>query len=215
MQSSSLLERLLECRRDLATAAGLGSEMAPGDGGGKGAAGGIAPCRAALDQGGSPRRDLSPPLAVGENPTDAVLILQSHRPSREVSTSPSRNSSNFSPKLPPACLAQQLEPFVLPCPVPQHPHGHRRARISPDPSLSAQRAWEYQNGDVELKSIFLGTPTASRGPGAAWDGLLAVPSVRNEPLSEIYSTVYSCPSSSHHLGFPRSFFLTPAGENST
>lgn len=29
MQSSSLLERLLECRRDPAAAAGLGTEMAP------------------------------------------------------------------------------------------------------------------------------------------------------------------------------------------
>lgn len=61
MQSSSLLERLLECGRDLAAAAGLGTEMAPVDGAGKGAGGGIAPCRAALDQGGFPGKDLSSP----------------------------------------------------------------------------------------------------------------------------------------------------------
>lgn len=56
MQSSSLLERLLECRRDLAAAVGLGSEMAPVDGAAEGAEGGIDPCQAALGQRGSPRK---------------------------------------------------------------------------------------------------------------------------------------------------------------
>lgn len=94
---------------------------------------------------------------------------------------------------------------MLLCPVPQHPHGHRWARMSPDPSLGAQTAWELQNGDAELKFIFLGT---SKGLGTTWDGLLAVPSVRNKPQSEIYSIPCSLPcSASHHLGFPRSFFL--------
>lgn len=56
MQSSSLLERLFECRRDLAAAVGLGSEMAPVDGAAEGAEGGIDPCQAALGQRGSPRK---------------------------------------------------------------------------------------------------------------------------------------------------------------
>lgn len=56
MRGSSPLERLLQCRRDPAAAAGLGTEMAPVDGAGKGAEGGIAPCRGVLGQGGSPRK---------------------------------------------------------------------------------------------------------------------------------------------------------------
>lgn len=127
--------------------------------------------------------------------------------------SPGRNSPNFSQKLFPACLAQHLESFALPCLVPMH-HlciGADGREISPGPSLSAQSAWKNQNEDAELKLIFLGAIAASVGLGATWDQLLAAlpwqrSSVQNKPRSEIYFRAYSYPSSSaHRMGFPRSF----------